>query len=1725
VAVAILVVLRAIVAVAIPIVVRRVAASRGLACDWDRLSIGLLAGTVDVRNLDAWPLGDDGRAGPRPAEPPVHLEYATVDVHLLSALFGPFHVQRAEVDGLDVALERAADGVWKVAGRVPVWPLPPAPPPTEAPRPPEKTPEKPEPFDLALPVRVDALRIQHVRARLVDPTAVPAVDLALETTLRVSDLGSPVRPARLDVLVTAPGALDVVRVAGRLEGDPRSAKAHLEVEGHGLRLAPLRSWLASFGVEPHAEALAFGLRVDGEADVLGEKRDALRAAIALRDAHLDADGVRELALDELSASVDPLTRSKARVPLVELKGVRGAAERVGAETLRIAGIDVHPVESAPAAAAAEKGEPARPMPLEIDRVRLQDGSLAFRDRFVESGAHLTLALEELAAEHVVLDPARPEETVAVRARLAAPGMADRVTVDGTVAPFAPERRVDLAFAAEGLSTAAIEPYLREAGLEGDLRSGTFSMRLGAGARLGDRGRIDARASIADVHLQDEGERFALSLVSLDGIVLDPAEKLVRVGDAHIEGLRLRASRDATGSVHVLGVRTSAAPAAARRAEPGRPSSAPAASPLPRVEIGRLAWTGNAIRFDDAAVSPPASLAFSDLGAEIEGLAIGRPSTARVRAWAAAPGFVERSEASGKITTGAGPLDLALELALAADGLRAEPLRPYLAPLGIEPALRDGSFRAGLDARARLESGVVDARLALTDVALTDSQAPLASLGALRVDEVHVDPSGVKVASVVVDHPRLAVARDEDGSLRALGLRVPLTAKSSPAPRAAAAPSEPSEPSGSATPVSIAAVRVAEATIDWSDAAVEPAVAASAVADLEADAISTEPDGEPTRVRARLRSPDCLEDLAASATIERPRGGARASASVAVRGLTAGWAARYLPPNVRSELRDGRLRAEILAEAVPASGGGTSLRFETKGFELRDGESGDPLAAVDALVATAPRIDPHANVFALGEVSVAGARLTARRGSDGALRLLGLAVAPGPSAPARPASAANGVSTPPPRVPSRDKPPSVTLDKLDLELARFTFADEARPGSAPVDASLRVASAKPLDFFRADGESGDPPPVLLDVTGAAAPLFAGLEAHARLEPFAREPVASVSVEVRGLHGEGVTLLAPELSQVLDGRELRDGVLTAKLRARLGLGRRSPLDFDLSRGFAADAALESVELREGSGGELLAGLEALELEAERIDPKSGDLLVRSIEARNPRLRVRRDLEGIHAFGFLLKLPRPDGTAASSAAPPRAVAVEASTEPSRAPELRVDLLAVRGADVEIRDASAQPNAVFPIRDVDVEVRRFTTKGFTEPRPVRFQVSVGASEVELPKRLTAGSTLAALGGIGAAVGAKLAGEQDVRETERRRAFGEVALSGRLAFYPSLTGTARAYVGGLELVNLAGPARQQGVVIGDGVMDASVRLAFAGQEGASVDSRFTFSSLSLDEPPDGPISKYLTLPAPLDTVLFLLRNADDEQRIPLSFSVAPEGLSGGEIAKAAVATMAQVIANAVAAAPLRLAKGVTGLAGVGGGDERPARAGGWVRFASGSGALPPGASLDLAPVVDELRSDTGLAAIVEHHLGAADLARAEVVANPSSDECREIVSNLRQRKAELARIRDERAAEMRARFGVGGDVAMEAALARLRSLDRETQLTESALDDVLELLRPTAGQSREKRVRSACIALGRYRVAGVRNALVAAGLDASRIEVRAPRFETTPPDGAGEVVVSARPR
>ena len=334
-----------------------------------------------------------------------------------------------------------------------------------------------------------------------------------------------------------------------------------------------------------------------------------------------------------------------------------------------------------------------------------------------------------------------------------------------------------------------------------------------------------------------------------------------------------------------------------------------------------------------------------------------------------------------------------------------------------------------------------------------------------------------------------------------------------------------------------------------------------------------------------------------------------------------------------------------------------------------------------------------------------------------------------------------------------------------------------------------------------------------------------------------------------------------------------------------------------------------------------------------------------------------------------------------------------------------------------------------------------------------------------------------------------------------------------------------VEASRWRGLAAQAGVEIGEGVLNHNAMIRFDPDGSTHVDSRLSTQYLSLDEPPDGPISRYLNLPAPLDTVLFVLRGEDSKHTVNLDLAVPSSGVSGGAIASMAAEEFLDIVTTAIASSPFRVAGGLTDVLGVTGGEpmalnEQSVE----VEYDPGTAGTPnPEQQTALRNLVALTRDDETIRLVLQHDFGGGDSARAERLANPDPVACRGLAKRLRHRRETIRAARAGAEVIAGSHLRAGRMVAFRAASQRLRDLLAEQGEVERSLDTVLALLKPGAERRAPRRTHQTLMRIANQRMAILADWLERAGIPADRIDARRPRRQKPDGDAGGQVTVTPK--
>lgn len=1285
---------------------------------------------------------------------------------------------------------------------------------------------------------------------------------------------------------------------------------------------------------------------------------------------------------------------------------------------------------------------------------------------IELPLHLTLAAPELLRSLSLRDAA---------ITLGGPGPAVRGSLD-----------------VQGLRPMRLLPALAARGLEWPTTGLDAALRFDA--ELGDA----ITAELADVRLQGDDERLALAAARVRD--LRHGADGIHVGEVVLDGPELSLLRTADGALGVAGLRYRAPTAAATtsRVTTAAPFVAPS---WPRLRLGHASWRGASVQFTDAAMSPPATLALGDTDLQLDALTLGA---------VAPPG---RCVLRTSLADAIGALRLEAELApsvdslrttlqLTGDGITAAALAPWLAAAGLAPALQNGSLRLLAETEVQLAPTGVRMRANLGNVALVDGEQPLLRLRSLRGDGLRFDAQGLDLGDWRLGEPFVALAQNDDATLALLGLRTLPSPASPPGSEAiTTAPPTTASPAANATAPTVPGA----ATLRHGDLAIERGIVQlrvprrSAPLQLQFDtSVGRSADvGATVPVTATVQIAGIVRALRLRADIA-PGPAWRMRGEVDAEGLRGDELTSLLPANVRCTLYDGTLHAALDAAAMPAADAAgdaareAGLRCELSAVRLLD--RGEELLALDQLSLPMPSLGRDR--LHLGQLQAIGLRLLCTVTEDGT-HVAGLLLAPAARADAATAPTAPSPDALPPGPASAAAPtavrlPLLQLDGADFALERLVVRDRRNVDGEPLvlTGALR---AEPFTA-RLDG----PAPLRLQLTAAAAPLCREVAAELAIEPYAVAPTIDGTLRLSGVAPTRLAAVLPSLATQLQGTA-DDLAATATLHGRFDLKRRDARMLDLGRAIAGELSLVDVTVVDRSGGganeRTLAKVGEVDVVLRAFDPATGDLLLRAVHVDDVQLAATRTTAGFELLGLRF------------AAPPAAVAPSQSPAPSpapadtKSPEFAIDDLQVAGLSIDLRDETTTPPTHLPFADVELELERFTTRGLREPLPWQFRAAIRGGPVALEKRIVRSSLLSGL--VGSA-GAAVLGGSNQHQTEQRPLVDEIRVRGELQLFPAPIGRIVTDVTALELPAFRGLAKVAGVELTDGLLDHASTLVLRGDDGLDLDSSTVMTWLSLREPPGGPISTYLRLPAPLDTVLFLLRNDADEQRLPLRVRIAGHAANRGEVTQAVVDALVAVIADAVASAGKRAGGMLTGAIGLGGDNTVPELGAQWP-FAAGDPL--PGAT-ETADLLAALRSDPTLELVLVHELGDGDLARAAMLASPPPAAIRATIASLRQRRRELLDQRAVEAPAVVAAYDAGKSHEARTAQQRLQQLDLELGELERSLDQALGMLGDDSPRQQKRRAVAAAMALGQKRLAAVVATLhqMAPDVPASQIQLRRPR-------------------
>ncbi len=1702
-----------------------IANTQGLNLAWDSHELSLSGGEVRLTGLRIAKAGE--------AQPAfVTIESLHADVDLRALLDGRLVVTQVVVDSPIARAGLDAQGAFRLAGDFDPLSLLGETTATE-----EPITAEPPSLPTSVPVAVEHLRVRHAKLVWTDAglaSAPTVVDLDVEG----SQLFVPYTSGSLRVRVGAAGLLDSVRVDCGIQviRDDVETATTLAVDAQlaGLRLRPLAEHLRRVGI------VARGERMDGavqlELSLSGRNEQATQVATRLqvRQARLTADGRTALAVEavdvDLQASLDAL-RSQRLAVVAPYAYAELAADGVPVFA-GLGFVGAPQVSTVPSATAAVTQEPSKQLHAALAVFELERGRIEFIDRRVEPPQDIGLDARRIVLKNLdsaVLTaslPVAPE--IELSAVLGVDEVANELLADGKVrveetAAGDPRLGATLTLQGDEVSLAAWSRLLGTMGLAPTPRPTDLRASFRAVVERGADDSWTASAEIAELSADDGLHRVSAGATQVNNLrVAEGAQGLsIVLPNVSLDGALVMVRRTAEGDLVLPLVTVLAQPSptsAPKSATAGSTAgTAPNVGPvtLPNLQLDRLALRAQRLRLLDEFVSPPVELELVEAQVELLELRTGSAVPAGAQPGATlkmsmqAPGLLKQAALEGALSVSPDLGRTKSKFQLSAEGVDLSKLQVYLTPLGIEALVRNGQAQATVQVETLVGGGQFQLSASAKDVSWSEGEANYARLDTLALDGLVLDAEGIRIADVIVRGGHTAVERDSQGRWSALGIRVDPSKLPDTTAAPAEAPSAPKE-AQPAPLVRIAHVLVETTGVTLVDAAVTPATTAELAVQMEVSDLATGGSAQ-TRVSGTLGLAPLLRRASLDALLQLAPTALTAQAQVDFEGLDTVALEPWLPAAVRGEAR--ALAGQARIGALVDWSQGLSIAFDALRVGLQNTPEGavpQTLAAVQQVSVVVPKLEP--TNIRIDQVLVAEAQLSIERDAQGALHTCGVVLQPGTGTSADAASAPAPAAPAQPVVIKLANLPRVEIATLSLDLGALNYRD-AQLG-APIELGVRVQLVQP--WVACSPKEGEATPLVLQAQGRLLPLVREWSAQLQAGLIQQEPSLALTVEAKGIEGNALVGLVPALAGQINGGSLTDASFQTGLQARVKFPRRSHYEFDLTNGLSGELTVQPTRL--AMGDRTLLGVDGVRAELRRFVPHTGFVHVPRISVQTPRLSIVRQGDQVEVAGLTVNLAAPTNAEAST---PASVPAAASVStPAPLPEIRVDAFEVDGLAVDIRDAGADPVTYVPLRNLDLSVRRFTTRMLTEPRAMRFSMALGSEKAPLPRRH--GVKNAVLGIVQAAK-ASLAGQKDELVYEDRELLEEFALSGRLQLFPEPNAQVQMNLSALELLGVRGTAAAQGVNIGDGLMDFALRARLVGDK-LSVQSTAVFTDLSLSEPKAGPIETYLAIPMPLDAALFLLKNAEGELRIPVSLSASTKGITTADLAMAGGGAVAKVIGTAIASAPLRVLGTFTDL--FSDAKSMPKTDAARLAFVPGTVAVDSASRAALEPMFRRLQSDPTLVAVIQHRLSVDDMQRMDMLANPAQVDVEELQARLRQRRRELLREHAEIAARARASQGSWRGAVVDELRTRWREVDGELGTIEHALDEVGELLQPGADRYRDKRTRSAALELSERRLESVRELLQTARADDGvAVEMRTPALQVAGDETGGTVLIVLRKR
>ncbi|MGN6626756.1 MAG: DUF748 domain-containing protein, partial [Tepidisphaeraceae bacterium] len=686
------------------------------------------------------------------------------------------HVNAIHVDDVRITASRTHDGRLRFAG-IEVVPVPAqaTPAPTAATQPAVASAGSAPAVDL------DLLAVTRTRLAFIDNAFDAPNELSLDVpTLELKHLSTDPamasHPATLKLAAAAPKLARSIDVDGTLNLAGPKKSVDLSVKVTGIRPAAAAVYLEPLGIHSNLRDADLSCHLAGSVEM--PAGGAVRVSANLQNVQVRDQGQTLFAMPKVDLEQATLNPGDGRIS-VDTIAIDGPTLPISRDAagLKLLGFTYAPVAktaAAPAvktpaptsAPAARSGQGLQLPAVALNRLSWRNADLHFDDRAGEQPVSLAVQHVSLDANGLVFDSKADVPPGTFSASLAAPGLVEKISVQGHIAPKADAITFDVAGQADDLTAERLKPLLRSIGIEPQYRGATLKFAASGSAHQQD-GALAANFGLQECSLSDGGRPWA----ALGGLQVDHASidgHSLSIDSVRVASPMLRAERDADGMLTIAGIKLVPAPAGpVVAAAPAKATTAPTRLDLSlpiAVRVGSVHVEHATLGLHDEAVFPAADLS-ATASLRAERLVAGTdapPSPFSVTL--SSPGVVRDLQIDGTLLTA--PKHQALTLDLTGAGISGRALEPYLPP-NVNMTLKDGAVAAKVSASIEpTEAGGSSTSFALTDASFTDGAGgrPLGAVGALRLDVSRVDLAAnvIDIKQATLEHATLAVKQDDAG---------------------------------------------------------------------------------------------------------------------------------------------------------------------------------------------------------------------------------------------------------------------------------------------------------------------------------------------------------------------------------------------------------------------------------------------------------------------------------------------------------------------------------------------------------------------------------------------------------------------------------------------------------------------------------------------------------------------------------------------------------------------------------------------------------------------------------------------------------------------------------------------------------------------------------------------------------------------------------------------------